>query len=563
MGLKDLFKTLKEKGERAQFKIKYENKLKSLGFDDELFQVLIERRDDEEVQAIAELALNATNKETFRQALNDRIRNQRYNVYAGSLLIGNLTGNYHFMDFYTTDVQKNLTAVAQNSSPFTSENADLLQVLREHFPEYVINNNARKNNFAKMVSFGKESVRDLSADVDEEQLLGEYDRVLSGRDKGDNVFKRKNVMDYVLTVIGNYTREDIMERFDFVLYDMEHEKSGNLDERRSNYLQQVGLSPAQRDKIAGVGFLSQRLEHIGDEQARELLDRIKNIQGQYANQIDELEDIYLDYEIMFRQRMVDRLFVPDEDVTVIKDYKDVRPQLIHSFIRSMEKFRGSLTEDLKKKIIAERQNGSDSNELTSEEQERFNKMLAGLEAQINPYIINQTASATNMVYSDQYGFSYYKSDTSNQISGSILTLEDFLHTNQNRILGVGFNSETLSPEAIAISSNQYKTTNKGVYNIEDTEGNEFEQTSAPLQELEGVAKTEVVMHRRGEDYDTKASYLFAIVNSTFDKEAAEQVKEQAIEIGQKEGLKVVIYDTGEIQKSYEQDKNHQREENER
>ena len=51
------------------------------------------------------------------------------------------------------------------------------------------------------------------------------------------------------------------------------------------------------------------------------------------------------------------------------------------------------------------------------------------------------------------------------------------------ILGVGFNQESLHPDAIAISSNVYQTTNKGVNNIEIGAEEEFSSTSAPCSQI--------------------------------------------------------------------------------
>ena len=124
-----------------------------------------------------------------------------------------------------------------------------------------------------------------------------------------------------------------------------------------------------------------------------------------------------------------------------------------------------------------------------------------------------------------------------------------------------FNKETLTSEAIAMSSNSYKTTNKGINNIEYNEENEFKEMSSPFSELlKARGKSEIIMHRRGMDFDTKASYIFAIIDSSDSKQTNEIMK-QIEQVRAKEGLKVVIYDVYKIRESLEQSKeeNHKRE----
>ena len=82
------------------------------------------------------------------------------------------------------------------------------------------------------------------------------------------------------------------------------------------------------------------------------------------------------------------------------------------------------------------------------------------------------------------------------------------------LIGIGFNKEGLTPEAIALSSSSYLTTNMGLNNIEYNENKEFDRMSAPYEELkENDGKSEVVMFRRNMDYDTKASYIFCTIDS--------------------------------------------------
>ena len=60
------------------------------------------------------------------------------------------------------------------------------------------------------------------------------------------------------------------------------------------------------------------------------------------------------------------------------------------------------------------------------------------------------------------------------------------------------------------------------------------------------------MHRRGMDYDTKASYIFAKIDSSNEKQNKE-IMEEIEQVRKKEGLKVVIYDVYKINQSLEEE----------
>ncbi len=120
----------------------------------------------------------------------------------------------------------------------------------------------------------------------------------------------------------------------------------------------------------------------------------------------------------------------------------------------------------------------------------------------------------------------------------------------------------MTPEAIALSSNSYKTTNKGINNLEYNEEYEFEEMSSPYSELLSKKDSEIVIHRRGIDFDTKASYIFAKINSSNSKQTNE-IMEQIEQVRKNEGLKAVIYDTYKIRESLEKSKQEQQEHEEK
>lgn len=523
-----------------KYKLRFGRKFKNLNINEDFAEKLIFRSDMEEAQDIFQLIKHSKSPEEFSNNINDYLKNKKFNYFAPALLIGNITGNYSVVaDFYTSLKDKNIES-------FSFENKDLLTKLKSHFFEYIINNNARKNIFAEQNQINNFIIKDLSQDIVEDNVVKAFDDVLSG--KFTDSFKAKVILNYIIGTIGIYPREDIMNNFDFVLYDLDRTHTESLDERRNKYLAQSKLSNAQMRRVSEVDILRKRLNGLNGSE--ELISRLNSIDGKYEENIDELEDIYSEYEILYRQDIIDNLYIPKEEITIIEDIKDLKPQLIHSFLRSPEKFRKGHIAQIKQDIINERPNGDRTSELTSEEQERVNKIIHLLNSSLDTYKVNYTTKPMG-TYSDALGYTAYKSDTTNQISASLLN-EDNLADCTVGIIGIGFNGETLTPEAIAISSDSYKTTNKGLNNIEYNEEQEFKEISAPFVELkERGNKSEVVMYRRGINFDTKASYVLVAIDSS-NTQQTEEIMAEVEEIKKKEGLKIVVIDVFKIRESNKQ-----------
>ena len=537
----------------ALYNIRYGRKFKKLGIDKGFIEKLALNREGPNEKEVLALIKKSKSKENFSENIRDFLKSKgRCFIYASQLLIGNLTGNYNFSRSYGVSLDK------INIDQFTKENQEILPILKSHFYEYVINNNQNKNSFAKEIKVKNEVIRDLSKDIDKEELEEQFDKFISGESIED-YDKNRILSEYLIDVIGTYSRDDIENKFNFILYDMENKDSMSLDERRKKYELHSSLSENQLKKINEVSLLENRLHSINNEKSKELLSRLEKIKSDLDINIEKLEDIYSDYEILFREDLVDKLYVPEKDVTVIEYYKDLRPQLIHTFMpnRNPEKFRDMEIEKLKEKIISERKDGDKSEKLTNEEKEKFEKMMSALDANIDKYKVNYVFEGMDKIYHDSTGIGTYYSDTTNQISASIKDGKDFIYSRTAGIIGIGFNKESLTPEAIAISSKSYKTTNRGINNIEYHEKYEFDELSAPFSELvKSNGNSEVVMQRRGIDFDTKASYILVQIDSSNEKQT-KQIMEQVEKIRNEEGLKVVIHDVYKIRKSYEKDKEKQ------
>lgn len=534
---------------KIAYNIIYGRKFKKLNIDKTFSDMLIDRSEDSNEKEIFNIIRKSKNQKEFSNNIKKYLKSKERSVYASVLLLGNLTGKYVFNGFYYDSIKR------LNIDAFSKENQDLLQDLKSHLPEYIMDNNIRKNTFAERIKLEKSAVRrDLSKDINESELIKDFERILSGEETDDNYLKPQIIAEYLMKTIGIYSREDIKNNFEFVLYDINNSDTDTLENRRKKYFLHSSLSNNQFKKIDELGVLKQRLQEISGKEAKQLLLRLNVIENSLDENISELEDIYMDYEVLYRQELIDNLYVPEKEVTIIDNYEDLRPQLIHQFIRDPEKFKSVEIEKIKEKIISERTNGNDSKELTDDEQSRLNRLMNQIDANLDQYKVNYTTDGRGTIYTDSSGLDSYYSDTSNQISASVFEGKEFIRTSHVGIIGIGFNKETLSAEAIAVSSGSYKTTNKGLNNMEYDEENEFREMSSPFSELiKSGGNSEVVIHRRGMNFDTKASYIFATIDSSNLKQANEIMK-QIEELRKKEGLKAVIYDVYKIRESLEKNK---------
>ena len=533
---------------KIAYNIMYGRKFKKLNIDKRLSDSLIDRRKDYYAKDILKLINKSKNREEFSTNIIDYLKLKGRNGYANSLLIGNVTGKYNFNNFYHDSVKE------LNLDAFSKDNEDLIQDLKSHFVEYIVSNNERKNTFAERIQGGKSLMRDLSQDLNKEEVIKDFDRVLNGENTNDDYTKCEVVSKYLMKTIGVYTKEDIKENFDFVLYDIDRGDKNGIDERRRKYLLHSNLSNNQLRKIEEAKVLKLRLQKINGEVSEQLISRLNNIENNLGENISELEDIYSDYEVLSREDLIEHLFVPQNDITIVENVSDLKPQLIHQFIRNPEKFRKNEIEKIKERIIKERFDKNNSQELTEDEQEKLNELINGVDANLNQYKVNYSTDGKGATYTDVSGLDEYMSDTSNQISASVFEGKEFVESPEVGIVGVGFNEETLTTDAIAISSNSYKTTNKGLNNLEYNEENEFEEMSSTFSELiKSKGRSEIVMHRRGMDFDTKASYIFATIDSS-DKKQTAGIMDEIEQIRKKEGLKVVIYDKYKIKESMEKDR---------
>lgn len=538
---------IKENINKKLLIIKYQNKCKKLDISKDMLTFLVERINMKEVKEILNIIDESKNKTDFKNNIVEYCKNTQYIFISYLFLFGNVTNNYRlFTNSITSDTDRKYNYDNFNNKDFTNS----LQILRDNFYDYLLMDNKLKNSFL----IDKDGSYNYTLDLDKELCLKIFDDTIQGNITDNNKLSLcySIVMKYINNIVGIYGTEMIENNFDFIKYDLSNKEDLSLEERMNKYLERKNLTDSQKKKIDNINILKNKLKSINNTKSKELLDRLENID--LEKNIEELEDIYFEYENLFREDIISHLYVPSGDYTLVEDYRDLRPQLIHMFIRTPEKFRNDIENRIIEDIIKNREDKNNTNEeLTAEEKEEFNKRMGLANAMLNPAIVNHSYDNSEFFYSDKNGFNYYHSDTSNQISASIYSEEYYLKCpTRSFMMGIGFNSNGLSPWSIAVSSPEYLTTNKSLTNLEYDTSREFEIMNASYTELtKNDGKSEVVLFRKGMDFETKASYVFITIDSS-NKVKSEEIINKARELAESANLKLVVYDLYKINKSYEE-----------
>ena len=297
--------------------------------------------------------------------------------------------------------------------------------------------------------------------------------------------------------------------------------------------------------------MSSRVASLENVELSELANSVKL--GMNVDDTDvlgcKIDELRLGYELESRLKVLEGLYNPSDEVTVVSDFGEMMPMLGHVFIREVnQKFRSAYGQKIKGDIIGERivSLSQGAEHLTEEEQEKFDRQMVYYDRVLsNNAVVNSTFTIENMVYNDASGLVSYASDTTNQISTSYFTPENFVSAYQSPFIGVGFNGDALPPENIAIMSNSYVTTNKGLYNLSGV--SDFDGLSSTVGELEKSKRNEVVLFRHGMESDTEASYIFVTI--TEDKVHSNEALERAKKIHDDTGIKLVIFDIPKIKLS--------------
>lgn len=538
---------LKEFSNNLYLKARYKAKCRKLNITDSLLDIYIARYHSKEVKDFFRLVSKSKNKQEFNQNIISYYQNNHHPYMLDYLLLGTISGNYSFYTLSPIDKKSSFDF----NNLLEQDYQDVLIILKKNFYQYLMNSNELKNSFL----IDQEGNYNYTLDLNKEFCDRIFDECVSGKEyqNSDNYIHCYEIArNYIVMTIGIYGTENIKNHFDFIFYDFYRDSNHSLEERKRRFLNHKNLSSSQMSKIDNVEILIQKLKTISHEDAKKLFDRISYIQDDLENHIEELEAIYMDYEVLLRNDIISHLFKPSSDYTVVEDFRDLRPQLLHLFYRNPEKFRDSFENQMIEDIISQRQDKTNSNrELTEDERIELEKRKAKLEVELDVTQVNYSYDGKKLIYSDKSGYRHYHSETKNQLSTSLYSAKYYLENSKTLwSMGVGFNEEGLCPEAIALSSSIYLTTNMGLNNLEYSENDEFDLMSSTYSELEkNDGKSEIILFRRNMDYDTKASYLFLTIDSS-QREKSEFYLKKASEMAEKNRMKLVVYDLYKIRNSY-------------
>ncbi len=519
--------------------LKYKSKYQKFNISYSLIEYLIERLDIRDCSDILKIIETSKNINEFRQNIINYLKKNPNNRYRIILLVGNITGVYNYYSC------KSANNTVNNIDNFNTSNKErVISQLRTHFYDYVMNNNIIKNQFYRVDKIYYYYMEEIN----EEEIKDFFDRAILGNVRDNENIKAGLVYDYIYNVVSNYSLDDILNNMDFVNYDMQIDSKKTLAEKREEFNNHKNIGIDVLIKINNLEALKNKLIIIDSTESKALLNRLNNISNPYDS-VEEINDIYLDYEYLIRKDILDHLYIPEDKEIVVEDFRNVRPQLIHRFVRNSEKFRDAHAELIKNKIISSRNNSNTSSELTEEEKKQYESLLYRLDAEFDQVKVNYSYESGHETYSDANGWYKYFSDTSNQISASVYS-SDYFNDKGSSMIGIGFNSDSIVPESIVLSSCYYLTTNKGLNNIEYDSRKEFQYTSATYSELiKNDGYNEVVLFRRGIDFDSKAAYVFVAFDST-DRNYNELI-EQGRKFANQNHLKLVLYDLVKIKQSYQ------------
>lgn len=518
--------------------IKYKKKMNLFNIDERLMILLIDDK-KQSSKDILNIINKSRNVSDFKINIVKYLKTGYKSIFAKSLLLGNVTNHYTIFTDYD-----NLKINNIDNFKLKQDNKVIIDNIRNYLYEYVMSDNSIKNRFL----IDNECRYDYTIDLKEEDVLKYFDEIVNNKCltslQGSSKEIYNHINSLIFKVFNCYPKDDLLNNFSFVKYDLQDIKNKDiLDVRRENYFRLKNLTIDEKNKINNLDELKEKLKGIGNKQSTLLLERIKKLSRKEI--IDNINDIYIEFEMINRENIIENLYQPKNSV-VINDFKDLRIQLLHIFIRTPDNLLEKIKNDLKLKIINDRiDKNNKSSFLTQEEELVYQKRLKLLEKEFDQTIVNYSFSSNHSIYSDPNGFINYKADTENQISAGIYSAKYFLD-NFKPMIGVGFNRDGLESEAIVLSSSRHITSNTGLNNLELND--EFLDTSATLDEMiKNDGKGEVVLFRRNIDYDTKASYIFVAIT---DYEKDKEFLNEATKLANKNNLKLVIYDLEKIKNSY-------------
>ena len=555
---------MKDKIENLIIKIRssiFYNRNKRTGISKTFAEMLFYQGD--RTKNIKKLIQSCKTPEELKAKAKKEFSNITDDLLLTNFIIGVQSNNYPIR--LTNIYNKELLRVYLEHDYTPSDTQQLVEEYKDIIFQYIVSDNHTKNSIQR----GKKECNDFTKPVTPELISSILSNITFDQTTLSSVdFENVEVINSILIKLQTvYPKNILFNNKDFVrfelltgltekyFYTIRYPKHGQpiptLEERMNYYQSRSSLTPEQTIKLNNLELLEQRINTIHHANKQELLDLLSKIKEEkdLSKKIELIEECFLLYEITYREEIVDSLFTPTSSME-ITDINQLKNCLLHKFMSRSGDLMSGYDNKLKQKIIEESRDKNPDRELTSEEQERFNKLMEYAKNVLANKVVVEETIETDLVYSDQNGWNHYKSDTSNQLSASLLPLTEDAILSLRGFIGIGFDITTLPPENIAISSSSYKTTNVGIDNLEVDSEKEFKELSAPLSELEQASRgaSEVILFRKGMQVPTKAAYVFVGVDDTRNPASVEKIKE-AKEIAESNNLKLIVFNISKIIKS--------------
>ena len=512
---------------------------------------------------ILDIFKSTKTKEEYLNKLKNALKNGEIEYINKNII---LYETYNTL-FTTKDIINNSLAYKYLNNKINHNN--IFNIYSDTLTIYIQDNNFIKNSFYNYTGNINYIVSDYTKPFTKETLVNYYKLLFVNPNTYQpkerlSILNNQNILADILFKLETvYDKDTLLNKkelvsfeilygyFDKYYTDIENNKKIPSIEERLNTFNKEHLIPRNiLYIIKNIDILINRIDSLEDENKYyylDLLNKINNINDQNIV-IDNINKCLNYYELQYRKELINSLYNSNNEEE-ITDYSQLKPLLLHTILRDpLEKFLPDYEQRLKQEIISKRTKVIDSTDLTEEEIKIFNKQrLYAIKELLNPFVTEKYLNTKTIHTGKNNKEKWYQSNTSNQLSVSLYSPETLL--NMDNCIGMGFDSNSLSPDNIAISSNVYLTTNKGLDNLEILPSKRFNLLSSPLKELSQNKKTELVLYRNINGKEVKCHYVFVIVNG-IDNKKDEELIEKGRQYAKDNNLPLQIFRLKELRKSY-------------
>lgn len=507
--------------------------------------------------------LNDVKKSKNPNMLNDNIRK---NVESYANLSNKISLNiilYTILESYSSSPYFTSLSMAQTFLSHNYDKSDMKYVVDNYgevLTNYISSDNKLKN---KLMPISQDNIRDYTKEFDLSMFKKLFDDAMDNNPKtySENLQFQTFFNSCLIPFLSIYSKEDLINKKEFIKYEM---RSGVFDElaskmkngetipsndyRENRYNREKKYTTRQIKVFNEADVLKEKIELLYNSKAKEKL-LIALDASLRENDYEKVEKVYDYYKKISRKEIIDSLYSPqDKNITILENFENLENIMIHSFLRDSNKILQQYENDLKSKIIESRKDHNTDKEFTEKEQRIFDgKMKKAKEVLANQVITDKTFDI-DLTYSDANGLLHYKSNTSNQLSVSLMSPENILKMSTS--MGIGFDQKGIDIENILFSSTKYMTTNKGLNNIE-LDDSELNSASQPLNVMENSSRNEILMERNKENNSVKPSYIYVALSG---KKNDNEVLEKAKKFAHENKLPLIIFDVEKLNKSYENQK---------